>query len=570
MNHLRFFLLAGLFLVGLQLWVAWEKDYGQRPVEVPLSTAPSAPAAAGDDGVPTPAAAPSAPADVPTAPAEPAATPSVPAASQPTAEAGRLVRIESDVLRLTVSTRGAEILEAELPGYPVSLDRRDVAVKLLNQDAQRYFIAQSGLVASERKAPDHTTEFQIEGDAFVLAEGQAALEVPFTWSDGEGLTVRKILRLERGSYALSIRHEIDNQSAAPWRGSQYRQMQRVPPPKPSAFAFNDPELYAFVGAAVYSPDEMFQKLPFQDFEEEPYRRTFAGGWSAMQQHYFVGAYIPDPAEQTSYETAILPGSGFMPTRFLMRQMSPALEVAPGASQTISARLYLGPKLQSLLPEVAPGLQYTVDYGMVSFIAQPLFWLMSWIHKLVGNWGVAIIILTLLIKLAFYRLSEAQYRSMARMRKLQPRLEALKERFGDDRQKMAQAQMDLFKQEKVNPLGGCLPILVQIPVFFALYWVIFEAVELRQAPFFGWIQDLSVKDPYFVLPLLNAVVMWYTQRLSPTPGMDPVQRKVLQSMPLVFGVLFAFFPSGLVLYWLANGVLGLVQQIVIMKRVEAEK
>ncbi len=570
MNHLRFFLLAGLLLVGLQLWVAWEKDYGPRPAEVPLSTTPATPAAVGDDGVPTTAAAPSAPADVPAAPAEPAATPAVPAAGQPAAEAGRLVRIESDVLRLTVSTRGAEILEAELPGYPVSLERRDVAVKLLNQDAQRYFIAQSGLVASERKAPDHTTEFQIDGDAFALADGQSVLEVPFTWSDGEGLTVRKILRLERGSYALSIRHEIDNQSAAPWRGSQYRQMQRVPPPKPSAFAFNDPELYAFVGAAVYSPDEMFQKLPFDDFAEEPFRRTFAGGWSAMQQHYFVGAYIPDATEQTSYETAILPGSGFMPTRFLMRQMSPAFEVAPGASQSIGARLYLGPKLQSLLPEVAPGLQYTVDYGMVAFIAQPLFWLMSWIHKLVGNWGVAIIILTLLIKLAFYRLSEAQYRSMARMRKLQPRLEALKERFGDDRQKMAQAQMDLFKQEKVNPLGGCLPILVQIPVFFALYWVIFEAVELRQAPFFGWIQDLSVKDPYFVLPLLNAVVMWYTQRLSPTPGMDPVQRKVLQSMPLVFGVLFAFFPSGLVLYWLANGVLGLVQQIVIMKRVEAEK
>jgi YidC/Oxa1 family membrane protein insertase len=559
MNHLRFFLLAGLLLVGLQLWVAWEQDYGARPVEAP----PSQPAAAAADPV-APAA------DVPSAPVEPAATSSAPADTQPVAAASRLVRIENDVLRLTVATRGAEILQAELPRYPVSLERRDVPVKLLNPDAQRYFIAQSGLVAAGRKAPDHTVEFEVEGDAFVLAEGQTALEVPFTWSDGEGLTVRKILRLERGSYTLAIRHEIDNQSAAPWRGSQYRQMQRVPPPKPSAFALNDPELYAFVGAAVYSPDEKFQKLPFEDFAKAPYRRTFAGGWSAMQQHYFVGAYIPDPAEQTSYETAILPASGALPTRYLIRQISPALEVPPGASQSIGARLYLGPKLQSLLPTVAPGLQYTVDYGMVSFIAQPLFWLMGWIHKLVGNWGVAIIILTLLIKLAFYRLSEAQYRSMARMRKLQPRLEALKERYGDDRQKLAQAQMELFKQEKVNPLGGCLPILVQIPVFFALYWVIFEAVELRQAPFFGWIQDLSVKDPYFVLPLLNAAVMWYTQRMSPTPGMDPVQRKVLQSMPLIFGVLFAFFPAGLVLYWLANGVLGLIQQIVIMKRVEAEK
>lgn len=569
MSNLRLFLLLGLALVGLQLWSAWQADYGPKPEPAAVAESPDAAAPAGD--VPTPAAA-TADGEVPVAPAETAAAAADTAAPVETsvADTGRRVIIANDVLRLTVSTRGAEIRQAELLTYPISLEHKDTPVKLLNEELSRYFISQTGLVAVDAPAPDHTASYTVEGDRFELAPGENVLEVPFTWTDASGVSVRKLIRLERGSFAVGVRHEINNQSAAAWKGSQYRQMQRVPPPKPHAFAFNDPELYAFVGASVYSPDEKYQKLKFDNFLEEPFRRTFAGGWSAMQQHYFVGAWVPDAAEQTTYETAILQPSGSLPTRYLMRQKSPLVEVAPGASASISARLYLGPKLQDKLPEVAPGLQYTVDYGMVSFIAQPLFWILSWIHKLVGNWGVAIILLTLLVKLAFYRLSESQYRSMAKMRKLQPRLEQLKERYGDDRQKMAQAQMDLFKQEKVNPIGGCLPLLLQLPVFFALYWVIFEAVELRQAPFFLWIHDLSLKDPMYILPVLNVAVMWYTQKMSPTPGMDPVQKKVLQSMPLIFGVMFAFFPAGLVLYWLSNGLLGLIQQVVITKRIEASK
>ena len=568
MSNIRLFLLMALALIGLQLWSAWERDYGPRPDAAP--TEATAPVATGD-AVPT-ADVPSASGEVPDVPSETAAAPA--SGETPTeavaASEDRRIIISSDVLRLTVSTRGAEIRQAELVTYPISLERKDVPVKLLNEDLERYFVSQTGLVANDMAAPDHTAMYAVEGESFALANGSDALEVPLTWTDPSGVSVRKIIRLERGSFTVGIRHEISNQSALPWKGSQYRQMQRVPPPRPSAFAFNNPELYAYVGAAVYSPDEKFQKLKFDNFVEEPYQRTFAGGWSAMQQHYFVGAWVPDAAEQTTYETAILQPNGTLPTRYLMRQKSPLVEVAPGATQSIAARLYLGPKLQNELPKVAPGLQYTVDYGMVSFIAQPLFWILNQIHKLVGNWGVAIILLTLLVKLAFYRLSESQYRSMAKMRKLQPRLEQLKERFGDDRQKMAQAQMDLFKQEKVNPIGGCLPILLQLPVFFALYWVIFEAVELRQAPFFLWIHDLSLKDPLYILPILNVAVMWFTQKMSPTPGMDPVQKKVLQTMPLIFGVMFAFFPAGLVLYWLTNGLLGLIQQVVITKRIEAEK
>ncbi len=568
MSNLRLFLLLGLALVGLQLWSAWQADYGPKPDAAPLADS-ATPAVPASSDVPS-GGAPAADGEVPVAPvAAGDAAAAVPPESAAVEDLDRVI-ISSDVLRLSVSLRGAEIRQVELLTYPVSLERKDVPVKLLNEDIERFFTSQTGLVAVGAPAPDHTAAFTTTGERFELASGEAAIEVPFFWEDASGVAVRKVIRLERGSFTVGVRHEISNQSAQPWKGSQYRQMQRVPPPRPSAFAFNNPELYAYVGAAVYSPDEKFQKLKFENFLEEPFQRTVAGGWSAMQQHYFVGAWVPDAAEQTSYETAILQPNATLPTRYLMRQKSPLIEIAPGATQSIGARLYLGPKLQNDLPKVAPGLQYTVDYGMVAFIAQPLFWVLHQIYKLVGNWGVAIMLLTLLVKLAFYRLSESQYRSMAKMRKLQPRLEQLKERFGDDRQKMAQAQMDLFKQEKVNPIGGCLPILLQLPVFFALYWVIFEAVELRQAPFFLWIHDLSLKDPLYILPILNVAVMWYTQKLSPTPGMDPVQKKVLQTMPLIFGVMFAFFPAGLVLYWLTNGVLGLIQQVVITKRIEASK
>lgn len=569
MSNLRLFLLLGIALVGMQLWTAWQRDYAPSSEQTMAADAVNNPAAGViDDEVPKVSDVPAS-AEVPSVPvAESPSTTAVPEAAAVATTDGRRIIIANDVLRLTVATRGAEIRQAELKTYPISLEQKDIPIKLLSEEAARYYVSQSGLVASEQPAPDHTAMYSVDGDDFELAAGSNALEVPLTWTDPSGISVRKIIRLERGSFTVGVRHEISNQSAAPWRGSQYRQMQRVPLPKPHSFAFNNPELYAFVGAAVYSPDDKFKKLKFDNFAESPYARSFAGGWSAMQQHYFVGAWVPEPSELTEYETAVLPANNTLPLRYLIRQKSPLVEVAPGATQTIGARLYLGPKLQNDLPKVAPGLQYTVDYGMVSFIAQPLFWILSHIHQLVGNWGLSIILLTLLVKLAFYRLSESQYRSMAKMRKLQPRLEQLKERFGGDRQKMAQAQMELFKKEKVNPIGGCLPMLLQLPVFFALYWVIFEAVELRQAPFYLWIHDLSLKDPLYILPVLNVAVMFFTQKLTPTPGMDPIQKRVLQTMPLLFGVMFAFFPAGLVLYWLSNGLLGLIQQLVITKRIEA--
>jgi YidC/Oxa1 family membrane protein insertase len=288
---------------------------------------------------------------------------------------------------------------------------------------------------------------------------------------------------------------------------------------------------------------------------------------AMLQHYFFAAWIPDASEPDQIATEIVKTTG--EPRYLVRSASPALTIAPNETRSFSARLYVGPKLQTTLDDIAPGLSLTVDYGILTFIASPLHWILVELHALVSNWGIAIILLVLLIKLAMFKLSEAQFRSMAKMKRLQPRLEALKERYGDDKQKYNAAMMELYQKEKINPLGGCLPLLVQIPVFFALYWVLLESVELRQAPFFGWIQNLSAPDPYFILPILNAIQMVLTQRMTPAaPGMDPMQARMMKTMPLVFSVLLAFAPAGLTLYWTVNGWLSLLQQWVISKRAEA--
>ena len=322
----------------------------------------------------------------------------------------------------------------------------------------------------------------------------------------------------------------------------------------------NPEAYSFVGAAWYSPSEKFNKLKFDDIDpKEPLNSAGQGGWVAMLQHYFFAAWIPDPSEASRFGTAVVQG------RYYIRSAAPVIEIASGATQQSTTRLYVGPKLQEHLAGVAPGLERTIDYGILTLLAEPLFWLLSFFHTLTGNWGWAIILLVVVIKAAFFKLSEAQYKSFAKMRAVQPRIEALKERYGEDKQKFNLAMMELYKKEKINPMGGCLPILVQIPVFISLYWVLLESVELRHAPWILWITNLSAPDPFFVLPVLNLLTMWFTQKLSPSPGMDPMQKKIMTYMPLVFGVMFAFFPAGLVLYWTVNGGLGLLQQWFINKR-----
>ena len=564
MTSPRNLLLIALLFLGYLLWNAWQEDYVHAP---PPSTAETP--AATSSGAATVPAAPAA-GEVPSASAPPAnasaTTPATPTAATPPSAAPRVV-VTTDVLRVEIDTRGGNVVVADLLAYPQQPKDFAHPVRLLDDSAAHFFEAQSGLV-SAAPAPDHTATFTAEKTEYALAEGTDSIEVPLTWTDPSGISVRKVFVLRRASYAIEQRQDITNNGSASWSGNAYRQLQRVPPiiDTSGIKGYSNTERYSFVGAAWYNASDKFQKLKFDNFAKEPLNKSFAGGWAAMLQHYFFAAWIPDAAETDTYTTAVVQSADA--PRYLIRTVSPAITVAPGETKTATARLYVGPKLQSTLDEVAPGLSLTVDYGVLTVISKPLHWILAQLHKLTGNWGFAIILLVVLIKAAFFKLSETQYRSMARMRKMQPRIESLKERYGDDRQKMNQAMLELYQKEKINPLGGCLPMLVQIPVFFALYWVLLESVELRQAPFILWIQNLSAPDPWFVLPVLNGLAMIATQLLTPSAGMDPMQAKMMKIMPVVFGVLFAFFPAGLVLYYVVNGGLGLLQQWIITRRFAA--
>lgn len=571
MTNPRSILLIALLLVSFLIWNQWQQDYAQAPAPgaAPTAAAPAAPGAAATPGqsndVPTASTASAVPAAAGTG-----AVPDSAAATQ-----GELIEVSTDVLKLWIDSRGASVIRAELLAYPQQPKDYAHPVRLLDDSADHFFVAQSGLTSAtgSAKSPSHQDVFSSEQKSYTLGADQKTLEVPFTWTDpATGLSVRKIYVLERGSYVVGNRQEIKNEGSSAWSGNAYRQLQRVIPPAAKHGFFGsitNPQTYSFTGAAWYSPEEKFQKLAFDKFAKSPLKdQAVTGGWIAMLQHYFFAAWLPQDKSPESYTTEIHGGSANVAPRFLIRSMGPGISVPAGGSATSEARLYVGPKLQSTLNDVAPGLALTIDYGVLTFISEPLHWVLAKLYALTGNWGFAIILLVLLIKAVFFKLSEAQYRSMAKMRKLQPRVQALKDRYGDDRQKMNQAMMELYQKEKINPLGSCLPMLVQIPVFFALYWVLVESVELRQAPFFLWIQNLTAPDPYFVLPLLNAATMIATQYLTPTTGMDPVQARMMKIMPVIFSVLFAFFPAGLVLYWTVNGMTSLLQQWIITRRIEA--
>ncbi|GAA0712435.1 membrane protein insertase YidC [Dokdonella soli] len=561
----RNLLLIALLFIGYLLWMQWQEDYNHAPAPAAGSVSETSPSAG------SPAAANGA--DVPTA----SVTTTTAAAAAPplstSASTAAHVVVTTDVLRVEIDPAGASVVVADLLAYPQQPKDLAHPVRLLDSRDATFFEAQSGLVSANGAAPDHQSLFTAEKNDYTLAAGTDTLDVPLIWTDASGLTVRKVFVFKRASYVIEQRQEIENKGSASWSGNAYRQLQRVPPIVDTAGlkGYSNTERYSFAGAAWYSTADKFQKLKFDHFEKEPLDKSFNGGWAALLQHYFFAAWIPLAGETDQYVTKTYLAKarqGEDIRRYLIRTQSPPITVAPGETKTDSARLYIGPKLQGTLDQVAPGLSLTVDYGIFTVIAEPLHWLLAQLHKLTGNWGLAIILLVLLIKAAFFKLSETQFRSGAKMRKLQPRIAALKERYGDDRQKMNTAMMELYQKEKVNPLAGCLPMVVQIPVFFALYWVLLESVELRQAPFVGWIQNLTAPDPYFVLPVLNAAVMIATQYLTPTAGMDPTQAKMMKIMPLVFSVLFAFFPAGLVLYYVVNGGLGLLQQWIITRRIDA--
>ena len=549
MNQTRSFLLIAWLVVAALLWMQWT-----QPAVV--ATTPAAPATQPISALPAPAPAGDLPAASPGAPAVHAATPA--------GTAARTITLENDVLRLTIDLDGGRLVGSQLLQYTVEKKTGSPNVQLLSSEPARFYTAGAGLIVIDKQQREQVLNERFQSDAqtsrFVLAPGSAEISVPLTWTDpATGLNVRRSLTLTRGSYALAMNEQISNNGATTQTLYPFVDLDRVAPPAPPKHSFiTNPESFSVVGPAWYSPESKYERTRFSSFDsKKPPATDISGGWIAMLQHHFVAAWLPDAKTRQRFTTFTQSRDGS--TLYVIRSVAAPESLVPGTSQGRESRLWVGPKLQRPLAQLAPGLEKTADYGIFTVIAQPLFWLLSWLHALFGNWGWAIIAIVVLLKAALYPVSKKQYQSMAKMRRLQPRLEALKERYGDDRQKFATAQMELFKKEKINPLGGCLPALVPMPIFLALYWVLIETVELRHAPWMGWIQNLTDADPYFVLPAMNLIVMYLTQRLSPTPGMDPMQKKMMQFMPLVFGVMMAFFPSGLVLYWVTNGLLGLAQQ-----------
>ncbi|HET6804128.1 MAG TPA: membrane protein insertase YidC [Frateuria sp.] len=555
MNQTRTFLLFALLAVAYLLWTAWEKDYAPAP-------APTAAVAASSGTAPSDNTVPG---------AVGAATPAIASTASASAAAGQLITISNDVLRLTVDTRGGSVVRADLLAYPAEPVTRKhpnpPPVRLLDDAQAQYFVAQSGLVSAGGPAPDHRALFQSARTHYELADGVPEVRADLTWRQGD-IKVTKTYTLKRGQYVVALDQRIDNTGSTPWQGNAYEQLQRAPRPEHHGWLQNmtDPSAASFYGAAWYSPEDHFQSLKFDKFQKDPLQQSFGGGWAAMLQHYFFAAWIPPAQQKATYSTDVVNAAGDHPT-YLIRAVSPTLTVAPGQSQSTGARLYIGPKLVGTLDSVAPGLALATNYGVFTVIAQPMHALLSWLEKVSGNWGVAIILLVLIIKGLTWKLTAAQYRSSAKMRKLQPRVAALKERYGDDKQKMQMAMMELYKKEKVNPMTGCLPVLITIPIFYGLYEVLRESVELRQAPFVGWIHDLSAPDPFFVLPAVYTLVMLGQQYLMPATGMDPTQAKMMKFMPLIFAVLFAFFPAGLCLYYVVNGMVSLGQQWYITHKVE---
>ena len=554
MDNIRILLLIAAAFLSLTLYQAWQRDYAPR--SAPASKATQSMAEAGrlartGNGAAMPSTGGG---ELPDA-----KVPAVSGGQAADAAASRKIQVETDLYRILIDTRGGTLSDAWLLKYPVSVDRPDVPLKLLTPVPPELFIAQSGLISGKgSKAPTHKALYQAGADAYQLADGKNELVVDLVWHGENGVKVTKRYHFKRDSYEIAVEHVVENEGRRPWAARAYTQLQRMH----EGDSGNMFAARAYVGAAIYSPEEKYEKIAFPSMAKEPLERDVKGGWIAVMQHYFLAAWIPPADETEHFYSKVLPGQ-----RYVVGAYSPVTTVAPGQRHVFTGRLVVGPKLQDQLAKMAPGLELTADYGWLTILAKPMFWLLKWYHGVLGNWGWAIIFLTITIKLLFYKLSEASYRSMANMRKLAPRLQALKDRYGDDRARLNQAMMEMYKKEKINPLGGCLPMLVQIPFFIALYWVLMEAVELRQAPFMLWIKDLSIQDPYYVLPVLMGITMLAQQKLNPAP-MDPMQQKVMMALPIVFTVFFAFFPAGLVLYWFVNNLLSIAQQYVITKRIEA--
>ena len=563
MNQTRTFLILAWLMVAVLLWMEWNKEQAAPPSPTPAATVAAVDGASTVPGAPAAATG----ATVPTAPAVPLAPGQVPESRAAAPAAGAVV-VETDVLRLVID--GGSVRRAELLHYPQTRDAASPPVLLFDDAPMHFYVAQSGWVSPGGAAPNHESGFVPEGSerTLRLAPGQDTLVVPFVWHGPDGVSIRREYVLGRGQYAIGVRDQLANAGAQPWQGYVYRQLLRGSPNVKRGMT--NPESFSLTGATWFGDAQGYQRRWFTDYEDGVVDASDSNTWIAFVQHHFFSAWLPGSASAAQNQVTLSTDTSSGAPRYLIREMAKALVVvAPGQQAQVDARLWVGPKLvEQIKAQQVAGLDRAVDYSRFSLMAwlgEGLFWVLSKLHGLLGNWGWAIVGLVVLVKVLLFPLATAQYKSMAKMRKFQPRIAQLKERYGDDKQKFQVAMMELYKKEKINPVGGCLPILLQMPIFFALYWVLLESVELRHAPWMGWIQDLTAPDPWFILPVINIAVMWATQKLSPMVGMDPMQQRIMTMMPIVFGVMMVFFPAGLVLYWVTNGGLGLLQQWYMLKK-----
>jgi YidC/Oxa1 family membrane protein insertase len=546
---------------------AWMHDYpasGTQVVAAQSAGTPSGgPAATLGDTLPqapstAPAAAPAPASAAAPAAADTFAAPPASAAAAPDANSSAQLHVSTDVLDVVINLKGGELDQADLKEYPQRKDTPNIPVRLLNPNPP--YLLQTGLLGPPGEAaPTHLSLWSSAEKSFVLGPSATELRVPLTWTDGQGLRVTKTFVFTRGLYSIDLTYDVDNGSAAPRQLAPYSQF--LLHWEHASRSYFDVETYSFKGPAVYDGVKSHD-LNVENDTDGKFSETITNGWLASLQHQFVSAVVPPSGVPYKYQLQV------RDKQYLLSATGPMSEVAAGAKTQFREKLFVGPKLQSQLAATAPHLERTVDFGILTVLAQPLFATLNWVHGLVGNWGWAIILVTALIKLLFYPLSQASGRSMAKMRTVAPRMKQIQETFKDDREKLGRAMMELYKKEKINPLAGCLPMLVQIPFFISFYRVLLESVEMRQAPFLLWVNDLSSRDPYFVLPLLMGAAMFAQFKLNPAPP-DPMQAKIMQFMPLVMTGMMAWFPCGLVLYWLTNTLLTIAQQWRVNQVVEAE-
>lgn len=549
MDFRRGILYFALAILGVMLWHAWVNDYSSQPT---LATNASS------------AALQVAQHPLEFAPTAATAAQSVSAASAPKTAVSllpqsKMISVKTDVLNVKINLRGGDLVDAKLLHYPVSLKEKNTPVQLLNANEDTLYVAQSGLSVPSGKSAATPILFNSEKTDYAL-NGKNTIAVTLTGKTSQGLLVEKTFIFTRGQYDIQTSLKLTNIGKTNWQGNIYNQITR-------RYVLIHGSFYsrAYNGASVSTENTPYKKLTFENLSESDFSRDIQNGWLAMQQHYFLTAWIPEKQQMMHYYSRSFGnGSDGKDNVFVLGYMSPSIRLTPNASMTSHATFYVGPEIAKNLDKLAKGLGLTVDYGFLWPISKFLFWLMSEIHRYAGNWGWAIILVTILVKIAFYGLSNKSYASMAKTRDLQPKIKALRDRYGDDKQAMSKAMMEMYRKEKINPLGGCLPMIVQIPVFFALYYVLIESVELRQAPFILWIHDLSTKDPYFILPIIMGLSMLIQQKLSPPPP-DPAQAKMMMMLPIVFTVFFATFPSGLVLYWITNNCASILQQWMVMRR-----